>query len=326
MRTRRERRPEKPDRHCVRTFAALLQSIGRAEAHAIDWPEDTADGEIDAVFGPYAIQHTSIDTLPNGRARDAWFGHVVGDLEAQLRGTLGTDLFVTIRWSAVQKGQDWKAVNRALRDWLMHSASKLPDGEHPGVTLPGIPFAIDVIKQPPRHFDGVMFARYDPRDQTLSARLRDQICGAGHDKLAPLVRYRTLGKKTLLLLESADVALMSVHKLVEAFEAAFPTWPAMLDELWFVHHVDPSSVNVHDMRAGQTWIFDPTTGHVVQHNDTTPRVYCGSGTARGRAAGDQEALMSDKEGTLAPVDRVPAGPCPSRSPAASCSGSRSTES
>jgi hypothetical protein len=188
MRTKREKRPEKPDRHCIRTFTALLQSIGRAGDHAVDWPEDNADGEIDAVFGPYAIQHTSIDTLPDGRARNAWFGQVIGTLEAELRGTLGADLYVTIHWSAVEKGQDWKAINHALRDGLAQIVSNLPEGGHHGVTLRGVPFAIDVIKQPPRTFDGVMFSRYDPGDQTLSARLRHQICGAGHDKLAPLDR------------------------------------------------------------------------------------------------------------------------------------------
>ena len=35
------------------------------------WPENRADGEIDAIIGPYAVQHTSIDTLPAGRSRNA---------------------------------------------------------------------------------------------------------------------------------------------------------------------------------------------------------------------------------------------------------------
>jgi hypothetical protein len=37
------------------------------------WPEDEADGEIDAILGSYAIQHTSIDPLPNGRGADQWY-------------------------------------------------------------------------------------------------------------------------------------------------------------------------------------------------------------------------------------------------------------
>ena len=203
---------EKADRLCIRTFASFLQAIGRTGPHPIEWPEDTGlDGQIDAVFGPYAIQHTSVVSLPEGHARDAWFGQVIGDLERELGGTLGTSLRVTIRWSAVNKGegQVWKAMHQALKRWLVDEASKMPDGPHRGLNVPGIPFAIDVFKQPPRHHDGVIFSRYDPGDRTLGVRLREHICGAKHDKLAPLNRYRSVGKTTLLLLESSDPALMS---------------------------------------------------------------------------------------------------------------------
>jgi hypothetical protein len=148
----------------------------------------------------------------------------------------------------------------------------LPDGHHRGVSVPGIPFTIDIFKQPPRHHDGVMFSRYDLGDRTLGARLRGQICGSKHDKFAPLNRYRRLGKTTLLLLESSDPALMSDLALVNAFECAFPTWPEILDELWFVHHVAPPDINIHDLREGQTWVFYSTGGRTTLHNGETPRV------------------------------------------------------
>jgi len=268
-------RIRKPDRFCIQTFAAFLQAIGRSGPEPIEWPEDTRlDGQIDAVFGSYAIQHTSVVSRPEEHTRDAWFGQVIGDLERELRGTLGASLRVIIRWSAVNKGegQVWKDMHRALRRWLVEEASKLPDGPHLGVSIPGIPFAVDIFKQPPRHHDGVMFSRYDPGDRTLGARLRAQICGAKHDKLAPLSRYRTLGKTTLLLLECSKPALMSDLTLVDAFEQAFPTWPDILDELWFVHHVAPPDINIHDLREGQTWIFDLAGRRITLHNTDTPRV------------------------------------------------------
>jgi hypothetical protein len=43
------------------------------------WPEDEAHGEIDGIVGPYAIQHTSIDSLPDGRFADQKFMAVIGD-------------------------------------------------------------------------------------------------------------------------------------------------------------------------------------------------------------------------------------------------------
>jgi hypothetical protein len=117
-----------------------------------------------------------------------------------------------------------------------------------------------------------MFSRYDPGDRTLGARLLDQICGAGHDKLTPFNRYRCQGMTTLLLLESADPALMSDLTLVNAFEQAFPTWSEILDELWFVHRVAPPDINIHNLLEGQTWIFDSTKGRITLHNGDTPRV------------------------------------------------------
>jgi hypothetical protein len=53
------------------------------------WPEDEAHGEIDGIVGPYAIQHTSIDSLPDGRFADQKFMAVIGDLERELAGKLG---------------------------------------------------------------------------------------------------------------------------------------------------------------------------------------------------------------------------------------------
>jgi hypothetical protein len=273
-------RTEKPDRLCIKTFVAFLQAIGRAGAYPIEWPEDTGlDGQIDAVFGPYAVQHTSVVSLPEGQTRDAWFGQVIGDLERELRGTLGTSLRVIMKWSAVNKGegQVWRTMHRAMKQWLVDEASKLPDGYHRGVGIPGIPYAIEIFKQPPRHHDGVMFCRNDPGDRTLGARLRDQICGVGHDKLAPLNRYSSEGKTTLLLLQSSDPSLMSDLTLVNAFDQAFPDWPEILDELWFVHHVAPPDINIHDLREGRTWIFDGR--RITLYNGNTPRVGALAGSA-----------------------------------------------
>ena len=210
---------EKPDRECIREFASFLQAIGRPGVAGVDrWPEDEAHGEIDGIVGPYAIQHTSIDSLPDGRFADQKFMAVIGDLERELAGKLGFPLQIVWHWSAIQKGQKWSAVHSAIRDWVAKVSPTLPDGRHAMTNVAGVPGSFDVEKGGPIKFDGVRFVRYDPCDTTLSARIRDQLTGR-HDKLTVLGRYQTEGKTTLLLLESAGV-LMDAVKIVEALKSS----------------------------------------------------------------------------------------------------------
>lgn len=264
--------PEKPDRRSIRIFAAFLDKIGRPGCDTLSWPEDDADGEIDAIIGGYALQHTSIDTLPEGRKRDVSFGTVVRGIEAEFRAKLGYSLIITLHWASVRKGQHWPSLNAALRSWIVNDAPTLSNGRHKLSGIAGVPFDFEVRKGEPPMIDGVAFTRNAPVDHTLGSRLRDQISGARHDKLTVLQRYRQHGKATILLLESADIALMNDSVMAEAFEEAFPAWPEALDELWFVHHAAPPTINVHDLRLGQSWIYNPQNSSIVLHNGNTRRV------------------------------------------------------
>jgi hypothetical protein len=262
---------EKPDRECIRDFAAFLKNIGRPVNGVDCWPEDEADGEIDAIIGPYAVQHTSVDALPRGREADDWFSKVISDLEEELSGKLGFPLQISWDWAAVQKGQKWDEVRDALRRWTVSDeARKLPYGRQRISGVAGVPFSFQVTK-PPLDYDGVRFSRHDPNDATFNARLHDQLAGR-HNKLAPLARYRTEGKTALLLLESRDVALMNDGKIIEALEAAFPTRPPDLDEVWFMHYVAPGTVNVHDLRSGAIRIFDLSKRTISLYNPEGPKL------------------------------------------------------
>jgi hypothetical protein len=139
----------------------------------IRWREDEADGEIDAVAEPYAIQHTSVDSLPVGRLADVRFKQVVGNLEQDLAGKLGFPLWITWDWGAIQKGQIWPAVCKTLYAWIANEAAHLSDGRHRVTNVSGVPFTFDVLNRGRIKFDGVRFARYDPGDTTLAARLSE---------------------------------------------------------------------------------------------------------------------------------------------------------
>jgi hypothetical protein len=175
---------EKPDRACIRDFAAFLRAIGRPVDGVDCWPEDEAHGEIDAIVGSYAIQHTSVDALPRGREASARFDKVIGDLEGEFAGKLGFPLLIAWDWAAVQKGQQWGAIRDALRAWIASDeARNLPNGRHQITGAAGIPFRFDATKPARFGLDGVRFSRNDPKDTTFNERLHDQLAGR-HKKLA----------------------------------------------------------------------------------------------------------------------------------------------
>jgi hypothetical protein len=262
---------ERADRVAIRNFAKFLEATGQPVAGVDEWPEDNKQGEIDAILGPFAVQHTSIDALPDGRRRDHQFQQVIGNIEKEFRGRLGFYLSIVLDWNAIMTGQDWKRVNQGLSAWISGDAATLPDGKLRIAPAPDVPFAFDVVKGGPLRMDGVFFSRWDPGDRSLHERLCDQLIGR-HDKFSVLAAHRNQGKKTLLLLESSDIALISDAEIAKAFRTAFPNWPSELDELWFMHHVAPPTINIHDLRLGKTWIFDPTRRNILLENHDTARV------------------------------------------------------
>jgi hypothetical protein len=101
---------EKHDKPCIRDLVSFLKATGRPVTSVDDWPDENEHGEIDAIAGPYAIEHTSVDSLPNGRQADARFVQVIGDLEQELAAKLGFPLAITWDWTAIETGPKWPAV------------------------------------------------------------------------------------------------------------------------------------------------------------------------------------------------------------------------
>ena len=87
-------------------------------------------------------------------------------------------------------------------------------------------------------------ARSYPADLSLPQRIADQIARKVN-KLAP---YAGPGMRTVLVVESDDIALMSKDKLHAAIADGFPQGlPSGLDELWYA---DSSA------KSGPIWFED----------------------------------------------------------------------
>lgn len=235
------------DSEVIEAFVAYLRERGHSRLHVDSWPdkENRDSSDIDALAGAFAIEHTSVDTLPNQRRDADWFTRVVSGLQAELSTSPACHLRITLEYHAVRPGQDWLAIREALKIWITHEGSHLADGNHRIENIAGVPFRLRVTKandRPP----GLFFARYEPVDDTLSARIWTQF----DRKARKLAKYQSVGKTTVLLVENADIALMNDEKMLEAIRYAYPDGlPLGVDELWYADTAMPDGIDFSDFTA-----------------------------------------------------------------------------
>jgi len=234
------------DCEVIEAFVAYLCDHGHPGLRVNRWPdkENRKSRDIDAISGPFAIEHTSIDTLRNQRQHDDWFEKVVGGLEAELSITAACRLRITLEYHAVTTGQDWPAVRRALKTWIVNEVPTLPDGRSCLEDVVGVPFRINATKvshRPPR----ISFARHEPLDDTLHARIRDLF----DRKAQKLSKYKG-DWITVLIVENSDIALMNTEKLIGAIHQAYPAGiPSDIDQLWYADTAIPDDIEFYDITA-----------------------------------------------------------------------------
>lgn len=229
------------DQEVVEEFVAYLAVNGYPGLLVDKWPEreNRQSPDIDAIAGPFAIEHTSMDTLPNQRGKSDWFMRVVGGLEEELP-RLPYRLNITLEYDAITTGQNWAVIRKALKTWIIKNSPWLPDGRHTLENFPGIPFRLRVSKQsdrPPR----IIFGRIAPENGSLPARIRHHLAEKG--KIKKLAPYQDRGFITVLLIESEDIALMNDAKMLDAIGTAYPDgFPSSVDEIWFADTSIPSGI------------------------------------------------------------------------------------
>ena len=207
--------------------------------------ENRDSKDIDAIAGRFAIEHTSIDALENQRRDSAWFSKVVGNLEGEISPQLTFRLRVRFDNDAVASGQDWAAIQSALKTWILGDAREVTEAQRVDVEIPGVPFPASVLRssnEPP----GLVFSRLAPAESGLSDRVRATI----ERKAEKLAKYHGPGRTTILLVESEDVALMSYGSFLQSVGEAFPEGlPASVDELWFADTYPAGPPQFHEVTA-----------------------------------------------------------------------------
>ena len=191
--------------------------------------ENRQSSDIDAIAGPFAIEHSSVDTVPNQRRDSAWFLQVVKVLEDELGCKLPFRLVLTFPYEGVKRGQDWPKITAALREWILNEAPKLTTGSYSIKDIPEVPFEFHAAK---RESDrtGLLFGRFAPDITKLSERLREQL----DRKAGKLAVYKNEGKITMLLVESDDIALINDSIMWDGLRQAYPDGlPQGVDHIWF---------------------------------------------------------------------------------------------
>jgi len=222
-----EKKRVPPDREIVERFVEHLRDEGQVDLKIDSWPEDDHPGQsvVEAIAGNLAIEHTSVDTLPDQRRIGEQFTDALGVLD-HLPTT--ARLSINIPYELVTIGADWGAYRLALAHWIINVAPTLQDGRY-DIELPNTPLTCIGTKESNRPAR-VVISRPIQNDETLPQRVGQQITR----KMKKLRRYKADRYATVLILETQDQSLMNQHKMLEAVrEGLRGSMPEGLDQLWF---------------------------------------------------------------------------------------------
>ena len=254
----------KEDKNTIERFVAYLRKNGHSELKIDRWPDDdnSTPRNIDAIAGPLAIEHTSIDTFPNQRKYEDWFFKAIdnleSELESELAGQLTFNLLVTFKHEDFTQRQNWREIRNALKRFILKDVPHLRWGIHELDKVPGIPFAVRVKKcsQPPFC---IWFQRSCPEELSPGSSpsrvntlppVPDNFRAQLENKAGKLAPYKTCAKTTILLIESTDIAFMNHRIMLSWIMEEFPNnLPDGVDQIWYATRYNDSDFDFKDFTS-----------------------------------------------------------------------------
>ena len=119
----------------------------------------------------------------------------------------------------------------------------MPDGRHFIDNVSGVPFQFHVNKASDRR-PGLIFSRFVPENNDFSNRLRGHL----NRKAKKLIPYKENEFKTVLLIESDDIALMDESIMLDGIREAFlKKLPDGVDQIWYADTSIPEEILFHNL-------------------------------------------------------------------------------
>jgi len=173
-----------------------------------------------------AIEHTSIDSIPFQRRDNSRFMALLGPLEKELTGKLPTPghYQLIVDMGVIPTGIKWDIVRSRITLWCQEVASSLEIGSSSTASRhfirekpEGIPFEVALYRWPGR--DGKLrIARFMPHD--LENKRVEVIVQSLVSRGVKISEYKDRGFRTILILESNDIALGNASDIGQAFVSA----------------------------------------------------------------------------------------------------------
>ena len=232
------------DRTVIDEFIRHLQEHGYPSLKVDRRPDEEEEYQnlpsVDAIAGDFAIEHTSIDTLPNQRRNADWFSKVTEGLEEEFADQLSFHLSITFDYGAVSKNyisitekRGLGEIHQVFRNRIGEVNLSLADGCRVLNGFPDIPFQFDVIEGNELPKD-ILFALINPEDSTLPERIKELI-----DRSAKkLAKDQSNTKTTVLVIEINDPALMN-DRILGAIRKAYPEeLLSGINQIWYGEAVE----------------------------------------------------------------------------------------
>ncbi len=243
----------------ITQFCERLSAIENQAVTILDRPDQSNPGKggCDAIISrgadQQALEHTTIDSFARQREDDAKFEQVVVPLEEAIRVALPDSyVWVSIPVHVIPKGIDWRGLAQQLETECIKTLLEMPSagpwGETRPYTLNGIPFPVNLMKCDAPGNPGCHVMRIKPADQ--QNQLVANMVTALQNKDTQLAPYKERGFRTILLLDSDDVALVNRDTLADACKLAMTQYnPNAIDEI-FIAEADNEPIWFYPVKLG----------------------------------------------------------------------------
>ena len=305
-RTRKRNLPGNEGKACDAAVRCIERRTGETRA-AIRRPEPETDG-----IGPlvdfrlrlgvqeYAIEHTQIEAIPGLIRADQGYVQliqpVIGELSGTLPGPAVYALHFPIDTHLGVKLADLARIRQDFIAWIQSKAQCLYERnrdrleqERPSPRYldsiaakpPGFPYPVRLsigVAHSVSKGGTLRCARYAPDDEELETRRAERLLEALRRKCPKLQRCKADGARTVLVLESNDIALTN-HVLVgECLAMLLPERTDLPDEIYLVE-TEVNSWTVHCMKLDtECWpvehLAEPTEFHVDDLIDLSEATQC----------------------------------------------------